>query len=201
VGHEQEGGLASVGDLRGVVERGHDRLARAGGCDEEVSMMTPRAGQCDLLEQTRLERQRVQLGRRQGDPVAASLAPRSGGELGCVVVDEIVVLPVRFEDRPYLADDVRIACRRDAHVPFEPVDLRHLREVGGTDVGGREAGVPVEQPRLRMQSRTTGVVGDPNGGTRLHQGVQRRGLRGAGVDRRQQSDRAARRREPTQAVE
>ena len=201
MGDEQEGRPAPSVDLRGVVERRHDRLARAGGGDEQVPVMTLRTGQRDLLEQARLERQRVQLGRRQHDPVAASLALQAGGELGGVVVDEILVLPVRLEDGPHLVDDVGVARGRDAHVPLETVDLRHLREVRGPDVRGREPGVAVEQPRLGVKSCAAGVVGDAHRGTCLRQRVECRPFGGAGVDRRQQPHGPARRHVPAQGVE
>lgn len=65
-----------------------------------------------------------------------------------------------------LADDVGVPRTRDAEVPFEAAHLGGVGEVGGADVGGGEAGVAVEEPGLRVESRGGEVVGDEDFGGR-----------------------------------
>ena len=93
----------------GVVDRGHDRLARARRCHEEVAMMPLLTREFDLLEQPLLERLRTKLDRAEDECRAPVARRRLLGEDRRVVGHEIAAVPVALEDRGDFVDDVGIA--------------------------------------------------------------------------------------------
>ncbi len=106
-------------------------------------------------------------------------------ELFPIVGDEVAAVPVALKHGTDLRHDARVPRPRDADVPLKAADLRRVGEVRRADVRGSEAGMPMKEPRFRMEARRRDVVGDPN----LHPGgderIERLHLRGAGVGRRQ----------------
>ena len=113
-------------------------------------------------------------------------------ELVGVVGDEVAGLPVAVEHGGELVDDVGVAGGRGPDVPLEPGDLRRVGEVRRADVGGREAGAPVEDPRLGVEAGAAEVVGDPDLGAEVGELVEGPALGGAGVGRGEDPERLAR---------
>jgi hypothetical protein len=160
----------------GVVQRGHHRFSSAGRGDEQVAMVPKASGQCDLLEETLLERLRPQLDRAHREPRSTNsfgVGPRE--ELLAIVRNEVTAVPVALEDGGDLVDDARIAGARHAKVPLETANLRRVRQIRRADIGRRKARTPVEEPRLRMESGAGLVVGHPNVGAELTKFIE--GLR------------------------
>src|SRR5258707_1285907 len=111
-------------------------------------------GERDLLEQAFLERLRTKLdwAHHEGGAV---ICPRGlVGEHVSVVGNEVAAVPVTLENRRDLIDDVRIAGAGDPNVPLQSCDLRGVGQIRGADISGRESGLTVEQPRLRVQACT-----------------------------------------------
>src|SRR5680860_333730 len=109
---EQESGPVELLAQAGVVERGHHRLARAGGGDEQVAVEPPLSGHPDQLEQSFLEREGTQLDGAQ-DHLRAGVGPTGPTllvlELVGVVEEVVTACPVALEHGPELGDQVRIA--------------------------------------------------------------------------------------------
>ena len=86
-----------------VVDRGHDRLARAGRRDEQVPVVALRRREGHLFEQPFLERAQHDLDRAQQRP-----GPRSASDVRCaellgVVRDEVAAVPVAVKTAAILA--------------------------------------------------------------------------------------------------
>ena len=143
-------------------------------------MVAALARQLDQLQQPLLERVGPQLDRAEDD-LWAGVGPAGRApllvELVGVVGDEVAALPVAVEHGGELGDDVGVAGCRGPHVPLEPGHLRRVGEVRRADVGGREAGPAVEDPRLGVQARRAEVVGDAHLGAEVDELVERRGAR------------------------
>ena len=109
MGHEQQSrARKSIAKPR-VIDRGHDRLARACRGDEQVAMVPTLPRQRDLLEQTLLERFGAKLDRAQEDGGAGRGASRFGGKRYGVIRDEIAAVPIALEHSCDLVDDVWIS--------------------------------------------------------------------------------------------
>ena len=177
-----------------VVDGGHDRLAGAGGGDEQVAVVTTGARQRDLFEQPLLERFEAKLDGTEDDDGPGVGAAGSFGlvvELFRVVGNEVAALPVALEDGLELGEDVGVAGRRGTDVPLEAGDLGGVREVRRADVGGREAGAAVEHPGLGVEAGGAEVVGDPHVGAEAGELVERSPLGGAGVGGGEHAQRSA----------
>ena len=81
-------------------------------------------------------------------------------------------------------EQVALFDRREPHVPLEPVDERALGEVRRADVGGREAGLTMEQPRLGVKSRHPRLVGDLHLRAQFREPVERPSIGRPDVRRR-----------------
>ena len=97
------------------------------------------------------------------------------------------------ENRRHFIDDVRISGAGDPYVPFQAADLGRMSKVRGSDVGRREAGLPVEEPCLGMQPRVVRVEGDPDIGPGFTQFIESARFRGSGIGCCQDSKRPTRR--------
>ena len=175
VGDEQQAGAGEPLAEASVVDGGHHGLAGAGGGHEEVAVVALLAGDVDLLEQPLLEGRRAQLDRAEDDEravVGAAGAALLLVELVGVVGDEVAGLPVAVEHGLELVDDVGVAGGRGPDVPLQPGDLRLVGEVGGADVGGGEAGAPVEHPGLGVEAGAAEVVGDADLGAQVGELVE-----------------------------
>ncbi len=186
MGNEQQAGPPQPLTERPVVQCRHDRLAGTGRGDEQVAVMPPLARQLEQLQQPFLERVRTQLDRAQNH-VWAGVSPSGAGplvvELGRVVGHEVAAGPVALEDRGELGDHVGVAGRRHPDVPLQACDLGRVGEVRRADVGGREAGLPVEHPGFGMEACRARVVGDPNAGAEVDELIDGRALGRIGVRR------------------
>ena len=185
-----------------VVERRHHRLARAGRRDEQVAVVpaalgTARSARAAVPGTAPAATRWAQ--RESGRAVALGLGARE--ELLAIVGDEVAAVPVGLEDRRDLVDDARVAGARRPNVPLEAADLRRVRQVRRADVGGRETGTPVEQPRLRVESGAGLVVGDANIGAEVAKLIERPRFRRSRVRRRQHPNLASRLTVGTERVE
>ena len=155
-----------------VVERGHHGLAGAGRRRRAGCGGGPAARDSSICSSSRSwNGTRPQLDRAE-DHVRARVGPSGAlaarpSNCSGVVRHEVAARPVAVEHRAELGDDVGVARGRDPHVPLEAGHLRRVREVRRADVGGREAGVAVEEPGLGVQPRGAEVVGDPDVGAEL----------------------------------
>ena len=190
--HEQQSRPRQPLAQPGVVDGRHDRLARPCGGDQQVPVMSPLPRQFDLLDQAFLERFRPQLDRAQYECAALVGLLGLGQEDLTVVRHKVAAVPVALEHRRHLVHHIRIAHRRDADVPFEARDLRRVGQVGRSDVGCRESGVTVEEPRLGVQPCSAGVVGDADLRTEFLELVERAGFGGVRVGCGQDPQRTAR---------
>src|SRR3569623_188061 len=186
---EQKSGTRQLLTEACIVECRHHRLAGSGGGNEEVPMVPAAPGQCDLLEETFLERLWAKLdGTQRESRCSGVFGLRASEELFAVVRHEVATVPIGLEDGRDFVDDARVASARRSNVPFEATDLRRMRQVRRADVRRREARTPVEQPRLRVQTGAGHVVGDANVGTKPTKLITCPRLRRAGVRRRQDPD-------------
>ncbi len=103
------------------------------------------------------------------------------GELRGVERLEVRIGPVGLEDPVEGLDQVGVAALGCPDVPLPSGDLRREREVGRSDVDGREPGGPVEAPRLGMEPGAGRVVGDLHLGTDVGERLKRAQLGAAGV--------------------
>src|SRR5215471_12422224 len=108
VSDEQQPRPRQVASQPRVVDRGHDRLACAGGSDQQVAMTVVKPSDGKQFEQPLLEWSGGDLDRAQDGCGPASA--RSGGarlfvELDGLVLDEIAVRPIRIERADELVDD------------------------------------------------------------------------------------------------
>ena len=177
-----------------VVQRSDDGLARSRGRDHQASEApVPFAFHAEALEDLALVRigQNIerQERKRLGCAFAGNRPVESSGIARRVVRFELRVLPVALEGRPELLEQFRRRHLRQPHVPLEAVEKGRVREVGRPHVGRREAGLPVEQPRLGVQPRGACVVRHPHLRPERHKAVERPALRGADVGRRQDPER------------
>ena len=124
VRHEQQSRAREVISKPRVVDRGHDRFARACCGDEQVAMVPTLTCQRDLLEQALLERFGPKLDRTQEDSGSGRGTSGFGGKRHGVIRDEIAAVPIALEHRRDLVDDVGISRTRHTNVPFEAADLR-----------------------------------------------------------------------------
>ena len=91
-------------------------------------------------------------------------------------------MPGGLEGGPELVQQSRRRDSGEPDIPFETIQHRGPRQVGGADVGGVEAGVAFEQPGLGVQAGAQGVVLDADLGTEVaDQPIQCPTLRGAHV--------------------
>ena len=93
-------------------------------------MVSAVSGQCDLLEQTFLERLRSQLDRAHRELRGADsfgVCPRD--ELLAIVGYEVAAVPVALENGGNFVDDAQVAGARNSNVPLETVDLRRVRKI------------------------------------------------------------------------
>ena len=185
-----------------VVDRRHDRLARAGCGDEEVPVPPVRARELDLLEQPLLKRHRGRSRSGCSRSVCLRLpsAPCARGTRSRSYGTKSPLSQYDVEDGGHLRDDVGVANAGDSNVPLEPGDQRRVRQVGRSDVRGRVAALPMEQPRLRVQPCRRGVVGDLDLGSERRQLVERTQLRAVRVRRRNDAQRLSVPAMPTKCV-
>ncbi len=162
-----------------VVDRGHDGFP-VPVADTSKLRWWPRSRDSAICSSRRSwngsGRSSMGLRQRRG-PASLRPARSRASELVRVVGHEVAAVPVALEHRRDLVDDIRVARAGHAHVPLEPADLRGVRQIGRADVGRREAGLAMKEPRLRMQPRGGRVVGD------AHLGTERRGARRARAPR------------------
>ncbi len=106
---EQESIAGQPRAQSGVVDRGHDGLAGTGRRDEEIAMVSERACQRDLLEQSLLKRVQHDLDRTEEQWLFVLDGCGPVPELVVVEGNEVAACPVRLEDGRHLGDDVRVA--------------------------------------------------------------------------------------------
>ena len=122
----------------------------------------------------RRDRARLVLGIQRGLQTVA-VDPR-------VVGLELGLVPVLLERGPDPVDDPRVVDGRGSDIPLQPVEQRRVRQVRRSDIGRVEAGVALEEPGLRVQSRLGRLVRDLDLRPQAHELVQRPLLGRARVD-------------------
>ena len=197
VRHEEKTG-PSAGGLgeATVVECGDDGLAGPRRGDDEVAIPVIRFPfSAQFFEDLLLERVRPEV---EEEP--RGLASIRGGAEGLpepllpggvvrVEPFELRVRPERLELPAELLDRVRVAPLGELDRPLEAVAEGRGREVGRADVGRAEARLAVEEPRLGVEARAPGVVGDPHlDAGEACERLQRSRVGGAHVDRRQEPE-------------
>ena len=157
-------------------------------------MVAALPGERDLLEQAFLEglRPKLDWAHHERDVVVIR-SSRLLSEHVSVVGDEVAAVPVALEHRGDFVDDVGVAGAGDANVPLQACDLRGVGQIRGADVGRRESGLTVEQPRLRVQARAGDVVGHSDVRAKVTKRIERGAFRRVRVGRRQHSQASARR--------
>src|SRR3569623_274129 len=141
---EQKSGTRQLLTEACIVECRHHRLAGSGGGNEEAPMVPAAPGQCDLLEETFLERLWAKLdGTNRETRCSGVFGLRESEELIAVVRKEVTKVPIGLVDVRYFGDDARVAGSRLSNVPFEATDLRRMRQFRRADVRLREARSPV----------------------------------------------------------
>src|ERR1043165_4296375 len=76
--------------------------------------------------------------------------------------NKLVTVPVGFELREELVQNVRHILRRYFEIPFQPACHRCLRHVRRTDVGSRKPTFSTKMIRLGVEPCPLGIVGDAN---------------------------------------
>src|SRR4051794_19405344 len=89
----------------------------------------------DLFEESFLKRLKSDLNGTERYPQCVTRVARRE-EPVAVVLLEVGLLPVAFEDRADLIDDREVSCRRGPDIPFQTGHLRGVSKVGRSDVRG-----------------------------------------------------------------
>ena len=140
-----------------IVERCHHGLAGTGCSDDKGVGVAAQPLDLEAFEDRGLEGQRRDV-ERCGDGIVRTCDGDGAGEAFRVEVLVVGIGPIGGEGPLECIDEFGVDAFGGADVPLETGDLSGEREVRRADVDGREAGCPVEQPRLRMETRRGRVV-------------------------------------------
>ena len=168
MGHkEQPAGFPGVLLAKTLIVQGGDhRLAGAGGSHHQVAGIAPdRALRLQLVQNLLL----VGVGRNihgvHFDVVGAKVFfrfQRPGQPLLLIlgVVLKFVGVPVALEGGGDLVNGLRQIPPGDLHIPLQAAGDSGIGQVGGTHIGGGEAGIPVKDIGLGVEAGAFGIVAD-----------------------------------------